>query len=231
MDSVDIEVLRSAEAWRKAGHRVTFGTIVRTWGSAPRPGGRPGGDPRRRPGRGLGLRRLRRGRPDRQGARGQRGEGQAAADHLRRHQRGGDALGAALRRHARAGDGAGDREKRVRRAARDHLQAATRAPPPGDGQRPRDDAAGQRRGRAGIRRQGAHHGARPALAPDPDRRRAADALPRRDGAHARLPGAGDRSARGVRRRLGPDRACRSIAACRTTCSRRRTWTATARWWR
>jgi len=37
VDSVDIEVLRSAEAWRKAGHRVTFGTIVRTWGSAPRP--------------------------------------------------------------------------------------------------------------------------------------------------------------------------------------------------
>ena len=39
MDSVDIEVLRSAEAWRKAGHRVIFGTIVRTWGSAPRPVG------------------------------------------------------------------------------------------------------------------------------------------------------------------------------------------------
>ncbi len=39
MDSVDIEVVRSAEAWRKAGHRVTFGTIVRTWGSAPRPVG------------------------------------------------------------------------------------------------------------------------------------------------------------------------------------------------
>ena len=39
MDSVDIEVLKSAEAWRKAGHRVTFGTIVRTWGSAPRPVG------------------------------------------------------------------------------------------------------------------------------------------------------------------------------------------------
>ena len=39
MDSVDIEVLRSAEAWHKAGHRVTFGTIVRTWGSAPRPVG------------------------------------------------------------------------------------------------------------------------------------------------------------------------------------------------
>jgi xanthine dehydrogenase accessory factor len=39
MDSVDIEVLRSAEAWRKAGHRVTFGTIVKTWGSSPRPVG------------------------------------------------------------------------------------------------------------------------------------------------------------------------------------------------
>jgi xanthine dehydrogenase accessory factor len=39
MDSVDIEVLRSAEAWRRAGHRVTLGTIVKTWGSAPRPVG------------------------------------------------------------------------------------------------------------------------------------------------------------------------------------------------
>lgn len=39
MDSVDIEVLRSAEAWRAAGQRVTLGTIVRTWGSAPRPVG------------------------------------------------------------------------------------------------------------------------------------------------------------------------------------------------
>lgn len=39
MDSVDIEVLRSAEAWRAAGHRVTLGTIVKTWGSAPRPVG------------------------------------------------------------------------------------------------------------------------------------------------------------------------------------------------
>jgi len=39
MDSVDLEVVRSAEAWRKAGHRVTLGTIVKTWGSAPRPVG------------------------------------------------------------------------------------------------------------------------------------------------------------------------------------------------
>ncbi|HEY5900075.1 MAG TPA: XdhC family protein [Burkholderiales bacterium] len=39
MDSVDIEVLRSAESWRKAGQRVALGTIVKTWGSAPRPVG------------------------------------------------------------------------------------------------------------------------------------------------------------------------------------------------
>ena len=39
MDSVDIEVLRSAEAWRQAGRRVALGTIVKTWGSAPRPVG------------------------------------------------------------------------------------------------------------------------------------------------------------------------------------------------
>jgi xanthine dehydrogenase accessory factor len=39
MDSIDIEVMRSAEAWRTAGHRVTLGTIVKTWGSAPRPVG------------------------------------------------------------------------------------------------------------------------------------------------------------------------------------------------
>ncbi len=39
MDSVDIEVLRSCEAWRKAGRGVKLGTIVKTWGSAPRPVG------------------------------------------------------------------------------------------------------------------------------------------------------------------------------------------------
>lgn len=39
MDSVDIEVLRDAETWRAAGRGVTLGTIVKTWGSAPRPVG------------------------------------------------------------------------------------------------------------------------------------------------------------------------------------------------
>jgi len=39
MDSVDIEVLRSAEQCRAQGRRVALGTIVKTWGSAPRPVG------------------------------------------------------------------------------------------------------------------------------------------------------------------------------------------------
>src|SRR3954467_5196362 len=39
MDSVDIEVLRTAEQWRRDGHRAALGTIVKTWGSAPRPVG------------------------------------------------------------------------------------------------------------------------------------------------------------------------------------------------
>ncbi|MEP6702845.1 MAG: XdhC family protein [Betaproteobacteria bacterium] len=37
MDNVDISVLRAAIDWRNSGHRVTLGTVVRTWGSAPRP--------------------------------------------------------------------------------------------------------------------------------------------------------------------------------------------------
>jgi xanthine dehydrogenase accessory factor len=37
MDSVDTEVLKSAVAWLEAGHTATLATVVRTWGSAPRP--------------------------------------------------------------------------------------------------------------------------------------------------------------------------------------------------
>ena len=39
MNSIDVEVLRSAIDWQGRGHRVTLGTVVRTWGSAPRPPG------------------------------------------------------------------------------------------------------------------------------------------------------------------------------------------------
>ncbi len=39
MNSVDIEVMRTALQWMDKGHRVTLGTVVRTWGSAPRPPG------------------------------------------------------------------------------------------------------------------------------------------------------------------------------------------------
>ena len=37
MDSVDLQVLKSARDWLKAGHRVVMATVIRTWGSAPRP--------------------------------------------------------------------------------------------------------------------------------------------------------------------------------------------------
>ena len=37
MDSVDLQVLKSAHAWLTAGHRVVLVTVIRTWGSAPRP--------------------------------------------------------------------------------------------------------------------------------------------------------------------------------------------------
>lgn len=39
MNSIDLDVLRTALAWMGAGHRVTLGTVVRTWGSSPRPPG------------------------------------------------------------------------------------------------------------------------------------------------------------------------------------------------
>ena len=39
MDSVDTQVLRSADEWQRAGRRAVLGTVVRTWGSAPRPVG------------------------------------------------------------------------------------------------------------------------------------------------------------------------------------------------
>ena len=37
MDSVDLQVLRSARDWVRSGRRVVMATVIRTWGSAPRP--------------------------------------------------------------------------------------------------------------------------------------------------------------------------------------------------
>ncbi|MBS3997948.1 MAG: XdhC family protein [Hydrogenophaga sp.] len=39
MNSIDIDVIRTALHWLDQGHRVVLGTVVRTWGSAPRPPG------------------------------------------------------------------------------------------------------------------------------------------------------------------------------------------------
>ena len=39
MDNIDLNVLRQVAQWRAAGHAVVLGTVVRTWGSAPRPPG------------------------------------------------------------------------------------------------------------------------------------------------------------------------------------------------
>ena len=35
----DDDVLAAAQRWVDEGHRVALGTVVRTWGSAPRPAG------------------------------------------------------------------------------------------------------------------------------------------------------------------------------------------------
>ena len=39
MDNLDVMVLRSLRDWRKTGHRALLATVVRTWGSSPRPVG------------------------------------------------------------------------------------------------------------------------------------------------------------------------------------------------
>ncbi|TAG77095.1 MAG: XdhC family protein, partial [Betaproteobacteria bacterium] len=37
MDNLDLDVLKTALVWTEAGRKATLGTVVRTWGSAPRP--------------------------------------------------------------------------------------------------------------------------------------------------------------------------------------------------
>jgi xanthine dehydrogenase accessory factor len=37
LDSVDLQVMKSARDWLESGHSVVLATVIRTWGSAPRP--------------------------------------------------------------------------------------------------------------------------------------------------------------------------------------------------
>ena len=37
MDSVDLEVLKRSASWLESGRRVLLVTVVKTWGSSPRP--------------------------------------------------------------------------------------------------------------------------------------------------------------------------------------------------
>src|SRR4051812_49844745 len=39
MLSTDMDILKTAEAWRREGRGVAIATVVETWGSAPRPVG------------------------------------------------------------------------------------------------------------------------------------------------------------------------------------------------
>ncbi|WP_321786998.1 XdhC family protein [Paraburkholderia sp. J94] len=39
MDAIDLMVFRAARDWRSNGHRIVLATVVRTWGSSPRPVG------------------------------------------------------------------------------------------------------------------------------------------------------------------------------------------------
>ncbi|MGD8316772.1 MAG: XdhC family protein [Myxococcales bacterium] len=38
-DPSETDVLRAAYGWQAAGHRVALATVVKTWGSSPRPAG------------------------------------------------------------------------------------------------------------------------------------------------------------------------------------------------
>ena len=39
MENIDVMVLRTLHGWRAAGRRALLATVVRTWGSSPRPVG------------------------------------------------------------------------------------------------------------------------------------------------------------------------------------------------
>ncbi|MFM0571458.1 XdhC family protein [Paraburkholderia caledonica] len=65
MDSVNLEVLKASARWIESGRRVLLVTVVRTWGSSPRPEGAMLAILDGRLGGGFGFGRLHRGRSDR----------------------------------------------------------------------------------------------------------------------------------------------------------------------
>ena len=149
----------------------------------------------------------------------QAGAGQARGHDLRRHQRGGHPLGPALRRHAAARARAGHRDK-ARRSCSRSSSATSWSPGASTWTRARSRLEpGQVVRRARVRRQGAEHGARPALAAAHHRRRADSRS-----YLAQMAMALDyhvtvlRPARGVRRGLERRRRRARCAACPTTWS-------------
>ena len=64
MENLDLLVLRELRDWRRAGQRALLATVVRTWGSSPRPVGSILADPalvelaKRRPGSLHGLEQI-----------------------------------------------------------------------------------------------------------------------------------------------------------------------------
>jgi len=194
VDSVDLEVVRSALKWTESGHRATLGTVVHTWGSAPRPVGamlviRDDGQVMGSVSGGCVEDDLStRSDP------GDRG-GKARSHDLRRHAGAGDALRIAVWRYAADRARAGRQESKLKDlltvierhelAARflDMETGKVRMEPGKWSESPR------------VRRQGIEDGAWAALAAAPDRRGAGEPLPRANGAGARLSRDRMRSAR------------------------------------
>ena len=136
MENLDVMVLRSLRDWRLAGKRALLATVVRTWGSSPRPIGSIMALVRGRRGGRIGLGRLYRGRPHLPLHRQRRAgkpdpDGRSRLREIRHHRGRGAPLRSALRRNA--GTAAGVRPGRLR-ARRTRGRAGAGAPDAAHGQ-------------------------------------------------------------------------------------------------
>ena len=116
------ELVETLDGWTAEGAGVGRAVVVRTFGTRAAARGRRPARDRRRPARGLRVRRLRRGR----GGRGDLGRPQArprARDPLRDQRRAGVGRRARVRRHDRRADLAGRARCGGRRGARDARRA------------------------------------------------------------------------------------------------------------